>query len=315
MDHDNHFKQLIRANLEAVLRIFFPAFAAQVDWERGIEFLEREHFTDLPGGNRRFIDLGAKVFLRDGRPALIHHEFQLREGEVCQGEKMPARVRIYQNVLELRYRLPVVTIVLYLFGSRTGLGWERYRVHFRGMSEVFTRYRVVGLPRIPARKGLRSGRSVGAALAALMDRGEWSRARLKAECLRAVARTPDNEALKYLATNTIETYLPLDENEEAEYRSLVKEDDYMEAWEVEQSWADRMEEKGRLKGFEQGLEKGIEKGIEKGTRRLIFRQLEARFGPLPERAVKALKRMRNGALEALSLRILEADSLDELGLG
>ena len=156
-------------------------------------------------------------------------------------------------------------------------------------------------------------------MAALMDRGEWSRARLKAECLRAVARTPDNEALKYLATNTIETYLPLDENEEAEYRSLVKEDDYMEAWEVEQSWADRMREEGRLKGFEQGLEKGIEKGIEQGieqgTRRLIFRQLEARFGPLPERAVKALKRMRNGALEALSLRILEADSLDELGLG
>ena len=88
-------------------------------------------------------------------------------------------------------------------------------------------------------------------------------------------------------------------------------DRHMEAWEVEQSWADRMREEGRLKGFE----KGIEKGIEKGTRQIIFRLLEARFGPLPERAVKALKRMHNGALEALSLRILEADSLDDLGLG
>ena len=43
--------------------------------------------------------------------------------------------------------------------------------------------------------------------------------------------------------------------------------------------------------------------------------MEARFSPLPERAVKALKRMRNGALEALSPRILEADSFDEPGLG
>ncbi len=66
---------------------------------------------------------------------------------------------------------------------------------------------------------------------------------------------------------------------------------------------------------EEGRLKGLEKGIEQGTRRTLLRLLEARFGPLPERAVKALKRMRNGALEALSLRILEADSLDELGLG
>ncbi len=85
----------------------------------------------------------------------------------------------------------------------------------------------------PRAQGIAEREERGGGLGRADEPGEWSRARLKAECLRAVARTPDNEALKYLATNTIETYLPLDEDEEAEYRSVVKEDDYMEAWEVE----------------------------------------------------------------------------------
>ncbi len=216
MHHDIHFKQLIRPNFEAVLTLFFPAFAAQVNWTKGIEFLEREHSTDLPGNAWCFIGLGAKVTLCNGRSVVVHLMFRSGEDDVSHGEKVPDQVKICHDLLVLRHELSVVTIVMYLFRATKGLGWGQHRIHVRGMSEELTRYRVVGLPRLPARKGLRSGRSVGAALAALMDPGDWSRAHLKAECLRAVARTPDDAALKQLATKTIETYLPLEAVEEAE---------------------------------------------------------------------------------------------------
>ena len=59
------------------------------------------------------------------------------------------------------------------------------------------------------------------------------------------------------------------------------------------------------------FEEGEQKGIEKGESVLLKRQLEQRFGPLPEWAVGKLENGDREAFERWGLQILEAASLEE----
>lgn len=58
----------------------------------------------------------------------------------------------------------------------------------------------------------------------------------------------------------------------------------------------------------------FEKGLEQGQRMVAEKQLEARFGPLSAAARKRLERMDAAHLEALTLGLLTARSLRDLGL-
>lgn len=77
---------------------------------------------------------------------------------------------------------------------------------------------------------------------------------------------------------------------------------------MELTWAGKIEAKGREQGRAEG-------GLA-ATRRLIIRQLEHRFGLLPEPARNRLERLDDQReLDRLSEQLLDAGSLAELGLG
>jgi predicted transposase YdaD len=103
--------------------------------------------------------------------------------------------------------------------------------------------------------------------------------------------------------------------------------DVLEIYDSGVTWADRMREKalteareqglseGRVKGLAEGRVEGRAEGVPAGERRLLLRQLELRFGPLPETArkrVDALDAPKD--LEDLGERLLTAKSLGDLGL-
>jgi flagellar biosynthesis/type III secretory pathway protein FliH len=71
-------------------------------------------------------------------------------------------------------------------------------------------------------------------------------------------------------------------------------------------------DKGLREGLEKGREEGIEKGREQGAFSLLHRQIANRFGPLPEWAEERLKSLSAGQLEDISIRVLNATSLDQL---
>ncbi len=80
-------------------------------------------------------------------------------------------------------------------------------------------------------------------------------------------------------------------------------------------------EKGVAKGREEGREEGRKTGREEGreetlekTRRLLQRQLEFRFGPLPEPVAQKLRSLPIERLEELGIAFMTAQSLSELGL-
>jgi hypothetical protein len=70
--------------------------------------------------------------------------------------------------------------------------------------------------------------------------------------------------------------------------------------------------KGRLEGELKGELKGRLEGELKGERKLLVRQLERRFGPLPEWAKGRIHSAESAALEEWGLRLLDAKSLEDV---
>jgi predicted transposase YdaD len=78
--------------------------------------------------------------------------------------------------------------------------------------------------------------------------------------------------------------------------------------------------KGEQKGFEEGWQEGREEGREEGRQEgrqegeltILRRFMEKRFGPLPGWAEERLAGLSTEELDALSNRLLEAGSLEEL---
>ena len=71
---------------------------------------------------------------------------------------------------------------------------------------------------------------------------------------------------------------------------------------------------GKEEGKEEGKHEGRAEGRHEGERKVISRQIERRFGPLSESATQKLAAMQEAQLGDLSLRLLDAQSLDELFL-
>jgi hypothetical protein len=73
--------------------------------------------------------------------------------------------------------------------------------------------------------------------------------------------------------------------------------------------------------FEKGVQAGLqqaattfEKGVHQGRRTTLQKLLEARFGPLSPGAQERLESLSPERLDTLTLELLKAQSLQELGL-
>jgi flagellar biosynthesis/type III secretory pathway protein FliH len=86
--------------------------------------------------------------------------------------------------------------------------------------------------------------------------------------------------------------------------------------EVKAMLAERVKEWTRewqQEGFEKGLKEGLKEGLEKGRAALV-RQLEKRFGPLPQEARQRIEALDFEAIVDLSASASTAPSLAALGL-
>jgi hypothetical protein len=118
-----------------------------------------------------------------------------------------------------------------------------------------------------------------------------------------------DDVQRFLLVNCVETYLELDTQEIAEYEALRskagEEEPTLRI--VKMTWADRI----RAEGWRDGLVQGEERGI----RRILLRQLQLRFGSVPEavhRRVDAIESLE--ILSEIADSILTAGSIEELGI-
>jgi Domain of unknown function (DUF4351) len=148
------------------------------------------------------------------------------------------------------------------------------------------------------------------ALAALMRRGEWTRADHRLECLQRIATADLAPGRRWLLALWVKTYLRLKGRDLEEWSKLALPA-YREVRDMELTWERTLEERENEGRREGRLEGGIE-----ALRRFVLRQMERRFGALPEsvrRKVEALD--STDSLTEVGDKLLDAGSIAEIGLG
>jgi hypothetical protein len=314
INHDQLFKDLFRSLFPDLLSLAdadSKARLARALGPGGIKFLDKEVFQDFPEGRRHEVDLLVEVPKRRGRPAFLIHV----EIERSYRTDFGRRLKRYSYQLHLRHTVPIVSIVVFLRGGRPGAHWVDRPERILGQEIQRFRYLSFGLSRLPAEDLLDRPEPLAWALAALARPGRIGRARLKIELLRRIATAVIGENERFLLTNCVETYLQLTGREAKEYFELRRAQENPEVEAMEMTWADRIGEKYLQKGVEQGREEGLERGAER-LRHTLLRQLGQRFGEISPKVRKRIEAISSlDELGGLADRILEVESIEELGLG
>jgi hypothetical protein len=304
-DHDQRFKELLREFFPEFIALFFPDWAERFDFA-ACEWVDKEVFADPPQGERRYLDLAARVPVRQAlatgdQPevwvALLHVEIE--SAEAVTG--LRPRMCEYYQLLRQRYRLPVLPVGLLLRVGLDGLGWDVYEEQFWERTILRFEYAYVGLPALDADHYLTGANWLGVALAALMRVPEERKAWLKAEALRRLVGSGQNDWRRFLLCETVQAYLTLQEPQLKEFEDLLVTEPYKEVLPMTQTW------------FEQGVEKGIEKERKRWLG-VVRAQLANRFGSLSELARQRLENLDAEQLEDLAVALVKAASLQELGL-
>lgn len=121
-DHDQRFKMLIQEFFKEFLELFFAPWAKRLDCG-AVEWLDKEVFADPPQGNRRVLDLVAKLATREpvislapGEPehwlALVHIEIESPD----RAQQLQRRMFDYYHLLRRKYQMPVLPIAIFLKG-------------------------------------------------------------------------------------------------------------------------------------------------------------------------------------------------------
>jgi hypothetical protein len=309
LDHDQRFKVMLQTFFQHLLELFWARYAACLD-AAAAEWLDKEVFPDPPTGQRRALDLVAKVPVHkplpgepegeapDTRLALVHLEVEAPDKTTLLVPRLP------QAYFHLRgkYGLKVLPLVVYLNVGLDGLGVGLYEEHFGDLCVLTFRYLYAGLPALDGVQYVQGDNCLGWALAALMrvppERAAW----LAAEALRRIQEAPLTDQQRYLLGECVQAYLPLDEEQQQQFERLVATEPYRGVQVMKQTIASTW------------YEKGLEQGLEKGQRTLLRGLLEARFGPLSAAVLERLQQLPADHLEPLGKALLQAQSLKELRL-
>jgi hypothetical protein len=120
--------------------------------------------------------------------------------------------------------------------------------------------------------------------------------------LREIVESGLDPEQKRLLLNVVETYFELDDEQKEELRRLLATKEYGNMQDIEMTYFDKLEERGR------------QKGLEEGKRQTLLRQLTVKFGPLSDAVVHRVNALESSALDLHLERLLTARSLDELAL-
>jgi hypothetical protein len=137
-DHDQRLKVLLKEFFEQFFLSFFPPWAQRFDFG-GLAWMDKEVFLAPPQGEKRHLDLVARVGLRPNAPpprpratdlvVLVHVEVESRESAQA------FRPRMFDYYVQLRRdsQLPVLPIGLFLRVGLDGVGAE---LHVEALNRI-----------------------------------------------------------------------------------------------------------------------------------------------------------------------------------
>jgi hypothetical protein len=204
-DHDQRLKVLLKEFFEQFFRCFFPQWAERFDFT-DITWLDKEVFLSPPQGEKRQLDLVARLRIRPDAPppqpdlkelvALVHVEVESPDSV----QAFRPRMFLYYTQLRRDSNLPVLPIALYLRVGLDGIGWDAYEEYFWDHRLLRFEYAYVGLPALQAEDYANGEHLLGVALSALMRTPRDRRVELHAESLKRIALSGDNDWRRFLLT-------------------------------------------------------------------------------------------------------------------
>jgi Domain of unknown function (DUF4351) len=318
-DHDQRLKVLLKEFFEGFFLCFCPDWAPRFEFT-DIDWLDKELFLAPPQGEKRQLDLVARLRLRPGAPpprpgisdlvALVHVELESRAST-------PAfRPRMFDYYIQLRRDtgLPVLPIALFLRVGFDGIGWDAYEEHFWERRIIRFEYAYVGLPALDGEPYATGENLLGVALSVLMQLPSDQRAELYADGLKRIAVSGENDFRRFLLVECLEAYAELEEGQKERLQALLHTDAYQEVEPLMKTTYERGIEQGIERGIQRGIEQGIERGIAQGERRSALRLMEAKFGPLSASVKQRVEALSLEALARIQLDLLKARALEELRL-
>jgi hypothetical protein len=288
-DHDQRLKSAIRDDLPALLALAAPEWATAV--EAVVEWLDQELFPDPPAGERRLIDMVARISLRDGGQALAHVEAESTDSLTSLRERMLR----YRPFLRNKHGLQVLSVGVYMQVGLEGVGWDEAREEFGGELLDLTRWRYLGLPALDGTVYATGDNLLGVALVGLMRVLDADKPRVKADAMRRLAEAELPTLRRYLLMEMIEAYMPLGGPLIQQYQDLLVKKEYSAVLKIGETTFERGEKQGR--------------------RDVVREQLEAKFGTLPEAVARRLAEWPIERVNATARALLAPDAtLASLGL-
>lgn len=301
MSHDQLSKSLLESFFPEFLRLTLPDSAPRLR-VGDATFVDKELFTDWPTGDRRELDLLARIPAEEGGEQLLVQVEIEREARAG----MDQRLWRYYMQIRLRHDLLVLPIVVNLKGGRPGIGLEVLEEGFEPRATGLFRYRALGLSGCEAEAWLARPEPVAWAFAALMRPGRWSRPELKMECLRRIERCEVAGFRKQVLVHWVETYVELSEQDAAEFQRLLELEENKGVREMELTWL----EKAEFRGAENATRHAL--GV---LREVVLDLLGQRFGRVPAKVKRKVEEIDSmETLAQLSRRIWSVASLEDLGL-
>jgi predicted transposase/invertase (TIGR01784 family) len=245
IDHDRLFKELISTFFIEFIELFLPDVARYID-PISIQFLPEEVLIDVTAGDKKIVDLLAKVKYREQDAYfLIHLEAQSYTQQEFAKRIFKYFARIYE-----KYDLPIYPIVIFSFDEPKRAEPKVHTITFPDLEVLKFEFAAIQLNQISWRDYLNQQNPVAAALMAKMNIAPEERPQVKAECLRLLTTLRLDPARMQLISGFIDTYLNLNETEEQAFKAAIstmgleQREEYME---IVTSW----ERKGSQKAFEQ----------------------------------------------------------------
>ncbi|VAX38012.1 hypothetical protein MNBD_PLANCTO02-1046, partial [hydrothermal vent metagenome] len=236
-DHDQRFKLLLKEFLPEFFQLFFPEWAKQFEFDQ-TEWLDTEAFSDPPQGDRRMLDLVAKLKRTEpekSKPdskkdsskwlSLIHIEVESATSIA------PLRRRMHRYYTDLRQRhdLPVLPVAIYLKVGLDGIGVDEYHEAFNSFEILHFRYLYVGLPHLDSVKYSKEKNILSSALAGLMKTPSGLKPRRKADAFEEISVSDYNDFQKYLLLECLEAYFDLKRPQQKEFEQLLDTEEYQGA--------------------------------------------------------------------------------------
>jgi hypothetical protein len=298
INHDQLFKELLTNFFVEFLELFFPSVLEYLDTD-SIQFVDKELFTDVIGGEKKIMDIVALAkFHQQDYSFLVHIE-----NESSSKTDFNQRLFRYFCSLFLRYNRPIYPIVVFSYDSPQRLDKSDFVIDFPDKQVLKFDYEIVQLNRLNWRDFLQQKNPMAAALMSKMKIDMRDRPTVKAQCLRLLVTLKLDPAKMQLISSFVDTYLKLNSQEESIFQSEISTiglEEREQIMQITTSW----KEEGRVEGREEGR-------IE-GQSNTILRQLNRKLGSLPEEIAKRIQSLELVQLDSLTEDLLDFETFDDL---